>query len=67
MASPPLVPGPNDHPLVPDDIQWEIMTQSNTTVGANTRIRRWNSGVANTNVADLEAGHYIHTGMRGGF
>jgi len=58
MASPPPIPGPNNAPLIPDDIRWEIMTQSNsgtTTVGPNTRILRWNRGVVNPNVDDLEA------------
>jgi len=58
MASPQPIPGPNDAPLIPDDIRWEIMTQSNngtTTVGPNTRILRWNREVVNPDVDDLEA------------
>jgi len=57
MASPPPVPGPNDSPLIPDDVQWEIMSQKNVgsaTVGSTTRIERWNKDVAN--LRDLEAG-----------
>ena len=69
MASPQPVPGPNDAPLIPDDIQWGIVTQSNrgtTTVGPNTRILRWNRGVVNTNVDDWEAGN-TDTGRNRGF
>ena len=70
MASPRPVPGSNVPPLIPDDIQWEIMSQTNTgttTVGPNTRILHWNSGVVNANVDDLEAGYHIDTGRHRDF
>jgi hypothetical protein len=70
MASPQPVPGPNDPPLIPDDIQWEIMSQSNVstaTVGPNTRILHWNRGVANANIDDVEMGYHIDTGRHHDF
>lgn len=64
MASPRPIPTANDPPLIPDDIQWEIMSQRNdatTTVGPTTRILNWNRGVVNASTDETEL-RIVNTG-----
>jgi len=61
MASPPPVPSADDPPLIPDDLQWEIISQGSTgapTVGHVRRVQDWTRGVVNANI-DVELQHSV--------
>jgi len=67
MASPRPVPTTDDPPLIPDDLQWEIMSQNNdgsTTIGPSTRIHNWNRGVVNMTIDEVEIMHRVDTEPR---